>query len=179
MTRNFLAGIGLALTLCVPVPAFAGNAQQVGGVGLSGTTCTNGAVNVGNNQPLALDSLGRLCINGIFTGTVTSAPVGVTTTPVGGTVTTHGTFQTALAASATRKGCTVENTSTDTEYVFFGANGSAATATSIALGPAPVAGGQGGSTNCTVNGGPYVAQDNIAITSKTADGSATFVVYSQ
>lgn len=60
--KKFLASV-CALALLAPAPALAGNAQQVGGIGLSGTTCTNGAVNVGQNQPLMLDSLGRLCTN--------------------------------------------------------------------------------------------------------------------
>lgn len=101
---------------------------------------------------------------GLSGPTVTVAVSPVTTTPVGGTVTTHGTFQTALASSATRKGCLVVNTSTDVEYVFFGANGSATEATSIPLAAAAVAGGQGGSLSCAV-GGLAVATDNLAITS--------------
>lgn len=66
--RKFLAGAAALALLASSPPTFAGNALQVGGVGLSGTTCTNGAVNVGNNQPLAVDSEGRLCINTAGTG---------------------------------------------------------------------------------------------------------------
>ncbi len=167
---------------------------------VNGNACTNSsggggsAVNATIVAPLGAQTAaasvattvnGSVAVTGTFwqtTQPVSEAaappPTGVTTTPVGGTVTTHGTFQTALASSGTRKGCLVQNTSTDIEYVFFGANGSATTATSLALGAASVAGGQGGAISCSV-GGLNVATDNIAITSKTADGSATYVVYSQ
>lgn len=96
-------------------------------------------------------------------------PLGVTSTQIGSTVTTHLTFQSALASSATRKGCLFVNTSADTEYVFFGATGSATTAASI-----PVVGK--GSVSC--NGGGIVLTDNVAVTSANTDG-ATYVVVSQ
>lgn len=85
MKRSLLAGVGLALLMLAPSGVYAGNAQQVGGVGLSGTTCTNGAVNVGNNQPIAVDAQGKLCINaagtggGAITGTTSNAASGVAT----------------------------------------------------------------------------------------------------
>lgn len=107
--------------------------------------------------------------------TISVAPL--TTTPAAGTVTTHGTFQTALASSGSRKGCLIQNTSTDVELVYFGANGSATTTNSIALAAAAATGGAGGAVTCAV-GGLGVATDNIAITSKAADG-ATYVVNSQ
>lgn len=117
---------------------------------------------------LTTDAHGALCLNGTFSATVNVAPV--TTTETGGTVTTHGTFQAALASAGGRKGCTVQNTSADVEYVFFGATVSATTTNSFQL-----AAGQ--SINCAV-GGLSVATDNIAISSKTTDGAA-FVVSSQ
>lgn len=101
--------------------------------------------------------------------TVITNPLGVTSTQIGSTVTTHGTFQAALAASASRKGCLIVNSSADTEYVFFGATGSATTSNA-----APVA--AGGAVSC-VSGG-IVLQDNIAISSQNTDG-ATYVVVSQ
>lgn len=69
--KKLLAGTTLALTFLCAGPSFAGNALQVGGVGLSGVDCTLGAVGVGNNQPIYVDQHGRVCVNGTFTGTIT------------------------------------------------------------------------------------------------------------
>ena len=124
---------------------------------------------VGRNMPETVDQNGNKCTNS--TGTVTTTPLALTTTPTGSTVTTHGTFQSALASSATRKGCLLQNTSADTEYVFFGATGSATTSNSFQVSP------NGGTINCATQSGG-VLTDNIAITSKTTDG-ATYVVASQ
>ena len=95
---------------------------------------------------------------------------GASSTQTGTTVTTHLVWQTALATSATRKGCMIQNNSTDKMWVFFGANGSATSSNSIAL-------LAGQSLNCgTPNGA--VANDNIAITSNAVDAAA-YVVVSQ
>lgn len=69
----------------------------------------------------APDSSGALPvkITGGFGGSVITNPSGVTSTDASFTVTTGGTFQTVLAASATRKGCTFQNPSTATEVVTF------------------------------------------------------------
>jgi hypothetical protein len=92
------------------------------------------------------------------------------TTNGSSTVTTGGTFQSALAASVSRKGCVVQNPTTATEplYVYFGATGSATTATSISLAP-------GQSVSC--NSGPLVLTDNVAVTATTS--AHAFVVMSQ
>lgn len=116
-------------------------------------------------------------LNGANTCPSPGASTGATSTLAGGTVTTHNVFQQALAANAARKGCLIQNQSTDVEYVFFGATGSATETTSFALGPASVTGSAGGSVSCNFPG--VVLTDNIAITSKTADGSATYVVSAQ
>ena len=102
-------------------------------------------------------------------GTVFIIPMPYATTQTNSTVTTHLTFQTALAANANRHGCTVTNTSTDVEYVFFGANGSATTSNGL-----PVA--AGGQITCF--DGAALGNDNVAITSKVTDG-ATYVVTSR
>lgn len=107
---------------------------------------------------------GKKCISGTISAAL--AVTALTNTQAGGAVTTHGTFQQALAVNAARNGCTVQNTSADTEFVYFGATGSATTANSYKL-----AAGQ--SLNCAV-GGLGVATDNVAITSLVTDG-ATFV----
>lgn len=45
------------------------------------------------------------------------APAGATSTDISGTVTLGGTYQTVLAASATRKGCLIQNPTTATEIL--------------------------------------------------------------
>lgn len=145
-----------------------------------------------NAQQMALqcDSTGALKVNVIAggsatitgpLGTQTSAssvavtinPNGVTTTPTAYTVTTANTFQSVLAASATRKGCLLQNTNAsggDVEYVFFGANVSATKATSVQVSP-------GGAISCATGSG-QVLTDNVSVTS-AASGSDTGVVTSQ
>ncbi len=86
---------------------------------------------------------------------------GVTSTSGSSTVTTGGTFQSALASNANRKGCLIQNPATATEnlFVFFGATGSATTATSFSL-PA------GAAMSCATGAG-FVLTDNVAITGAT------------
>lgn len=52
-------------------------------------------------------------------GTVNTLPSGVTSADASFTVASGGVYQTVLAASATRKGCTFQNPSTATEPVLF------------------------------------------------------------
>ena len=92
-----------------------------------------------------------------------------TSTEIAGSVTTGGTFQAALASSAVRKGCTIQNTQTSAVlYVFFGATGSATEAKSFQV-------AAGASISCQQ--GSVVLTDNVAVTA--AASSATFVVNSQ
>jgi hypothetical protein len=102
-------------------------------------------------------------------GVTLIAPIRATSTSVGGSVAVASTFQTALAASNTRKGCSINNTSAAAELIYLGATGSANAAAAIPL-PA------GGSFNCGSFQG-LVLVDNIAITSTTQ--GATYVVVSQ
>ncbi len=102
-------------------------------------------------------------------GTSGGIPQPVTSTTTNGSVTTANTFQSALAASPTRKGCAIYNNSAAAELVFLGAPGSATAANAIPL-PA------GGSFNCGSFQG-IVLTDQISITSATA--GATFVVVRQ
>jgi hypothetical protein len=109
------------------------------------------AVSSGNPLPLALSTLGA------------------TSTPNGSAVTTHRTFQTALASNPSRKGGILVNTSADKMYVYFGTTGSATVTNSI-----PLLAGQ----SISFASGPIVLTDNVAITSDTVDG-ATYVLVSQ
>lgn len=107
---------------------------------------------------------------GTCTGTgaqVATTPAGATTTITNGTITLTGTFQSVLAASATRKGCTIQNQGTHVMYAYFGANGSATTAASLQVIP-------GQSIGCA--SGVIVATDNVSLTGTTADA---FVVNAQ
>lgn len=83
-----------------------------------------------------------------------------TSTITNGTVTLGGTFQSVLASSALRKGCTLQDTGTHPMWVYFGANGSATTANSLIIQP-------GQTISC--NSGSIVLTDNVSITGTTAD----------
>ena len=92
-----------------------------GGSGSSTPTTPNGTATT-SSVPVA---------DGATGGSVALAskqePFAVTTTQTGGTTSgTAGTFTTATTANASRHGCTLQNTSTGTLYVFFG-SGTAST----------------------------------------------------
>lgn len=90
-------------------------------------------------------------------GTPTSTlPSGVTSTDASFTVTLGGTYQTVLAASATRKSCTFQNPSTATEVVTFKV-GTQATAYTISAGQ---------SFSCATTNG-LVVTDAITATAAT------------
>jgi hypothetical protein len=107
---------------------------------------------------------------GLFSGTIGSvtqgtspwvtAPATATTTIVGSTIAASGVFQTALAASATRLGCTLQNQGASPMYVFPGALGSATEAASFIVAP-------GGSISCNVSG--VVITDAINVTGMVGD----------
>lgn len=113
---------------------------------------------------LSVDASGNANVNVVSTVASTA-----TSTPAGVTITTAGTFQSVLASNSSRKGCLIQNTSKDVEYVFLGANGSATTAGSIQVQP-------GQRFGCR-EAGP-TATDNISMTSGLING-ATAVVVSQ
>lgn len=71
----------------------------------------------GTTRNLTQDTTGALCGNstGGGGGTTTVLPTGSTSTDISGTVASGGVYQTAAAASGTRKNCTVQNPSTATE----------------------------------------------------------------
>lgn len=134
----------------VPVPAGAGTAAAAMRVELP----TDGTGKVGLNAGTAI------------IGSAASAPAA--STQISSTIGTGGVFQTALAASATRKGCTLQNTSTHTMSVYVGILGTATTGLSFQV-PA------GGFFYC--GGAGVVVNDAINITtSTTAD---TYVLASQ
>ena len=92
----------------------------------------------------------------------------LTSTPAAVTIVTAGTFQSVLSANLNRHGCTIQNTSADTEYVYFGANASATTANALQLPP-------GASVSCSSDG--VVLTDNVSMTSKVTNGATAALVW--
>ena len=97
----------------------------------------------------------------------TVAPTQRTTIMGSGTIGTGGTFQSIMAADLNRTGCIIQNTSTHTMYVYFGATASATTSNTFQV-------AAGGTIYCGAGGNSVVAlTDNVAITTSTT--SDTFV----
>jgi hypothetical protein len=96
--------------------------------------------------------------------TVITQPLGATSTDASGTVTTGTTYQTAIAASSTRKGCLIQNPTTATEVLSVKVGTMAAPFTILA----------GGTFSCA--SGSIVVTDAITITAPTT-GHAFSAVY--
>ena len=95
-----------------------------------------------------------------------SPPYKVYTTITSGSIAVTNTFQVLVASGVnSRMGCTVQNTATSTEYVYFGSTAPGSIAAAYQL-----AGGQ--SLNCATGSG-QVAADEIWI---TGTAGATYVV---
>lgn len=90
----------------------------------------------------------------------TVTPVGGVTTTANSTIAVTNTFQTAIAASATRLSCTLQNQGTHTMYVFFGALGGASLGASFQLAP-------GQPISC--DSGVMVATDAVEVTGTAGD----------
>lgn len=166
-----LAAFGLLLSACahaadiVPsyaVPGFAGRVNTVV------TLCPSAN---GSNTAVACASGGGGVVTNAGTFPVqNTAVIGATSVQAGGTTSaTINTFTAALAASGTRKGCMLVNTSANIELIFLGAIGSATTVNAMPL-------AAGATFNCASPGG-VVVTDAVNIASGTA--SSTFVVVSQ
>lgn len=105
--------------------------------------------------------------------TQTISPYGVRSTNASGTIASTGVFQSvflAIPAGTTQRryGCVIQNTSTHTQYVFFGPIASATTSNSFQLGAQQT-------IACQNNDGT-VLQDQVSITGTTSD---TFVANQQ
>lgn len=105
---------------------------------------------------------------------VATTPSYVTTTGASGSISVTSTFQSVFAAVGApgigvtaRQGCAIQNTGSNTMYVYIGAIANATKATSFQLVP-PATGVQGGSFNCATGGGGVV-QDQISITGTASD----------
>lgn len=153
-----LTGLAIALALGLCGLPKAGHTQ-------SATVSASPPVYSTGSHALSMNQSGGLRVD------TTSSAVTLTTTMTSGTVTTANTFQSVSGSGAglTRKGCTLQNTSSGLLYVYLGPTANATEASSFQV-PA------GGTFSCSlVSGG--VAGDNVAITSATQ--GATWVLGSQ
>lgn len=128
-------------------------------------TTTNNSTGVGNPNCNVVTATNPLPV----TGTLTVNPGGVTTTMTTAAPTAT-TFSSILAASSTRKACTIQNIGTTLGYVYFGSNASATTSNSFQVSA------NGGTISCNnVNG--TVLQDNVSAT--CTSGTCAFIVANQ
>lgn len=151
-----LIGIIAALAWLLVPPSLAQAQDIVSAQTVSVCGTPNNTPVVGNSYPITQDTQGRLCTppGGTSTSPSITQPVGATSTDASGTVTAGGTYQTIQAATATRKGCTVQNPLTATETL----NVRVGTTTAFFLAP-------GSTFNCEVGG--IVVTDAIAVTAAT------------
>lgn len=125
-----------------------------------GTNSYNYGFNGATWDQLQVDSLKNL--------KVVSLPAPATTTTTNSTIAAGNSFQTALAASGTRKGCLIQNTSSENMYFYFGTLGSATLSNSIQI-------VSGQSISC--NAGGVVLTDAVNVTGPTTGN--TYVLISQ
>ena len=131
---------------------------------------------LGGKEPVAQVCPGTSPSNPVYVsgggGSGSGAVIGVSTLQtIGTTSAASGTYTVALAAANTtlRRGCTIQNTSNATEYVFFGPNQPTALAVGLAI-------AAGTPLDCA-HGGLVVAQDTVWIASAAA--SASYVLLAQ
>ncbi len=160
----------LALSTCAAAYAFAqaDKAIIVTTCGTAPFTYTAGQV-----QPVVQDVNGNICtagsasISGSVNATAITIPNGAATTSTGLTVSSTNAFQQALAASTTRKSCTIQYLGTSTGRVHFGTLGAATTPLALVLGPNQPA-------YCGANG--VVSTSAVNVTGTTGD---YFLILSQ
>jgi len=154
MKRLWLLLFALAVLWGAPNVASAQQALKV-------TTCGTAAPPAGLG-PVYIDALGLLCVNATVSASVAVAPL--TSSNLSSTVAVTNTFQSIQVATAGRNGCNIQNTSTHTQWVYFGAIAGATAAKGFQL-----AAGQ--TISCSV-GGLGVLTDQVSITGTATD---TFV----
>ena len=160
LDRNLLLA-GLGVLALGAAGAFAQSANPGAATSSAPVALGPGSAIVGKT---GIDQTTPGTTNKVFIGTdgqVAVPAVPAATTNASGTVTTGGSFQAALAASPTRKGCLIQNPVTATEplYVYFGSGTPTAT-NSIGL-------NQGGVATCAIGNGSYVAPDAIQLMAAT------------
>jgi len=113
-------GTGATFTVtasALPLPSGAATAANQT---TSNASLSTIATNTGAATPAGTNLIGKVGIDQTTPGTtnnVTVTPQAVTVTWAGGSVTTGGSFQSALAASSSRNGCQIQNTSSAIEYI--------------------------------------------------------------
>lgn len=93
--------------------------------------------------------------------TATTSPAAGSTTTGGTTIAVTSTFQQVLAAATGRKSCLVQNTGSNTQYVYFGVIGSATLSNSFQVAP-------GQPISCATPNG-VVLTDAVNITGTAGD----------
>ncbi len=152
--RPIIAALALAL---ITTPAWAQTPQPQQGAPV--TLYDGAGVERGSAQNPMVTTAG---------GASSITPLGVTGTPAALTTSgTPGTFTTALAASSSRKGCTIQYAGTHLLYVYIG-GGTASTAASEQLQP-------GQTFSCSPLGATIVEQGLLSIASTAATDSAVVV----
>lgn len=130
---------------------------------------------LGGAEPVAQVCPGTSASNPLYVsggGSSSSTVIGVTTLQTTGATSASGsTYTVALPAAGAvlRRGCTIQNTSAATEYVFFGPNQPTGLASGLAV-------AAGTPLDCA-HGGVVVAQDTVWIAS--AGASASYVLLAQ
>lgn len=131
--------LGLLALFALGAPAFAATPPPLPQVSYNVGVCdprfsqncikpnSDGSINVNTSGGVTAD-VNITELGGVAVG-------GVASTQTASTVTLGGTFQTAIAANASRKGCTIQNTSALAEplLVYFGTLGDATTGNSFSL----------------------------------------------
>lgn len=131
---------------------------------------------LGGREPVAQVCPGTSASNPLYVsgggGSGNNTVIGVTTSQTTGTTSTiSGAYTMALpaAAASLRRGCTIQNTSSATEYVFFGPSQPATLTAGLAI-------AAGTPLDCA-HGGVVVAQDTVWIASAAA--SSSYVLLAQ
>lgn len=88
--------------------------------------------------------------------------IAVTSKNLSGTITVTNTFQSVQSSQTVRQGCTLQNTASNNQWVFFGPIANATKATAVLL-----AAGQ--SVSCTVGSGGTTLQDQVSVTGTSGD----------
>lgn len=157
--RAFAAAVALAL---MTLPTMAQNEFKTPQSGKAVVGVTTMCFNASGQMVPQYDATGAWQCAGSGGGSA------ATNTAVGSTIASTNTFQTALASSATRKGCLFQNQGANVMYAFFGTLGSATLATAIQVQP-------GQTLSCASPGG-LVLTGNLNATGTSGDA---YVVNSQ
>lgn len=97
----------------------------------------------------------------VSTSPVTAQSIPLSSTNLSGTIASSGTFQQIQGQTNNRNGCTIQNTGSHTQYVFFGPIANATTPVAVELSPSQ-------SVNCSVASN-IVLKDAVSISGTSGD----------